>query len=571
MPNQALWGLIVVLSSAFLGGLLSQKIHQPAMFGYLIAGLAVSGWLEKFGLERGTLNLLAEIGLAFLMFTLGLEFSLDKIKKIRKVALGGGLAQIILSTIIIFPILSVFHLPLKAALMMAASFSLSSTAIVVKLLQEKNRLESLPGEIMESWLLIQDLAVLPLMALLPVIFGQTGTEANLFFLLKAVTILLLAWISASKTLPRFFDFISSFKSRELLLILSVCLVLILAVFTASLGFSFALGAFLAGMILSQSSSNMAIFSEIRPLRDVFLAIFFVSLGLSLRPSFIGGHLIIIVLISLVVLSLKFLVTIGILVYFKYHAKTISMVAFGLAQVGEFAFVLAAAAFADHFISEEIYSLIVSVTLLTVVLTPWLFWGEEKIYPLMAKLARHSRFYQRFFAEADRLPIEEVPLENHVVILGFGRVGHWVGNLLEKVKIPYLVVEYDPHLVRRLKLEGKKVVFGDPTDLAVLDFAQVEKAKLVVIAIPDSLTQKMAIVNCKTLNPDVEIICRSHLEDDLLFLKNLGVGQVIQPEFEAALSMGHRILQYFGWKNEEISFKIKEIKIEHLNQSGNVSL
>lgn len=565
MPNQAILGLIVVLCSAFLGGLLSQKLHQPVMFGYLVAGLAVSGLLRNLGLGRETLGLLAEIGLAFLMFTLGLEFSLHKINKIKKVALWGGLAQIIFSAIAVLPVLLIFNLPLKVALVVAISFSLSSTAIVVKLLQEKNQLETLPGEIMECWLLIQDLAVLPLMALLPVVFGGASWEDNLFFLIKAFLVLLIAWISASRTIPRFFDFVSSIKSRELLVILSVCLVLIFAIITASLGFSFALGAFLAGLILSQSFSNFAIFSEIRPLRDVFLAIFFVSLGLSLQPAFIFKHLIAILLISLAVLILKFLVVSIILIYFKYHAKTISKAAFGLAQVGEFAFVLAAAALINRYISEEIYSLVISVTLLTIMITPWLFGLEEKFYFwLKKKFACHSRLYERFFTEADRPLVEELPFENHVVILGFGRVGRWVGSLLEKVKIPYLVVEYDPQIVRRLKLEGKKVVFGDPTDLAVLDFAQVDKARLVVVAIPDSLTQKIAVANCRTLNSEVEIICRSHLEDDLPKLKALGVGQIIQPEFEAALSIGHRILQHFGWKKEEINFKIKEIKIEHLD-------
>ena len=555
----------MVLGGAFVGGFAARELRQPIIFGYLLAGLLISGFTDKLGLSRESLGILAEIGLALLMFSLGLEFSLKKIERLKKVAFGGAVGQIVLTLLIAAWLLEkFFRLPFPAAFVAGSAFSLSSTAIVVKILNEKARLESLPGEIMIGWLLVQDLAVLPLISLLPVLFGGSAVTTNLLTMGKAVAILLLTWLAASKIVPKFADLVSSLKNRELLLLFAVAVVFLFALLSANFGFSFGLGAFLAGLILSQASAHFAVFSEIRPLRDVFLAVFFVSLGLSLEPSFFLNFGPQILSVSLVVLLLKLLLIALILVCFGYHAQTIFSCSFGLAQVGEFAFVLAATALAGGFIGQETYFLIVSVALLTMVLTPWFFLLAEKLYWQANRISqRLPALHQRFFAHLDRrLPLEELPFEKHVVILGYGRVGRWVGAILDKVKLPYLVVEYNPEIVRELKLREKPVVFGDPTGLEVLDLAQVDKAKLVVIALPDPLTQRMVMANCQALNPAALVICRSHLEEDSQELKALGVDQIIQPEFEAALSMGHRILQHFGYKKDDINLRIKEIKKEH---------
>lgn len=567
MPNfNLLYNLLLVMSSAFIGGLVSKKLKQPLIFGYLLAGLVVSGLagILVLGLDRRGLSVLAEIGLALLMFTLGLEFSLKKIEKFKAtVELGAGL-QIILTILIgTFLLKFIFGFTSNTAFIMACSFSLSSTAIVIKVLSEKAGLESLPGEIMLGWLLIQDLAVLPLITLFPILFAASGLSQNLFSLVKALAIVLIAWYGAKKVISGFTDFVASFESRELLLIFVVCLVFIMATITFKLGFSLGLGAFLAGLILSRATSHFAIFSEIRPLRDVFLAVFFVSLGLSLEPSFLILNIGKIFTISLFVLTFKIVLIAIILSFFHHHAKTIIESSFGLSQVGEFSFVLASTALAANFLNRNEYSLVVSATLLTMVCTPWLISFSETLYKKVSLIApRFPNFYKHFFTQEDRLlPFKELPFENHVVILGYGRVGKWVGEALRKAKIPFLVVEYNPQTVRRLKLEENSVIFGDPSDINVLDFAQVDKAKLVILAIPDPLTQKIVIANCQALNPKVKIICRSHSEDNE-DLKAMGIDNIIQPEFEAALSIAHRAFQSFGFDKENVDETIKKIKREH---------
>lgn len=417
---------------------------------------------------------------------------------------------------------------------------------------------------MISWLLVQDLLSLPMSGMLPVFFNSTGWQGAVDSLFNASLILIFTLIFGWKIIPRFTDFVASLKSRELLLIFVVTLVFVFSMISLSLGHSFAIGAFLAGLILSQSSENHAIFSEIRPLRDVFLAIFFVSLGLSLNPNFILVNFGNILLISLLVLALKFVLVSGTLAYFGYHAKLIFKVGLGLSQVGEFSVAFAAAALTKGFLDSFAYSLIVSVTIITMVLTPWLFQLADILYKKSDIFAvRFPFLYRKFFASSDlRLFLGELPFEKHIVILGYGRVGQWVGNILKKANIPYLVVEYNPQIVRELKLEEKKVVFGDPADIDVLDYAQVDKAKMVVLTIPDTLTQKLVVANCRSLNPGIEIICRSHIKEDHEELKSLGVNFIIQPEFEAALSISHRILQSFGFKKDELNKKIKEVKKEY---------
>lgn len=556
---------LLVLLFAFFGGLLAKKLKQPIITGYLVGGLFASFFSRVWGVGGGNLTLLSEIGLALLMFSIGLEFSLKRIEKIRKKVIWGTVLQTLILVFVGTLILKhVFNLDLQLSLLASSAFALSSAAMVTKILQDKNQLESLPGELMIGWVLVQDLLALPLSSLLPLLAGNfLLSSESVSLLFKAAGLLLLAWVT-KKLMPKFSSKIDNLKSRELLLILALIFTLFFALISSFFGFSFVPGAFLAGLILSSTNVNHAIFSEVRPLKDFFLAIFFISLGLSIDPFFIIQNIGVILLIGLIFLLLKVLTITAILSVFGYHAKVILKTSFGLAQVGEFSFAFVMSSFAEKSLNSSGYSLVISVTLFTMILTPLLFSLADKVYSKASvRLVCFPNFYKRFFVGFDKsLPLEEIPFENHVVILGYGRVGKWIGNVLDKEKVPYLVVEYNSEIVRELRLEGKKVVFGDPSDLDTLDFAQVDKARLVVVAIPDPVTQKIAITNCKLLNPKVKLICRSHVEEDLAELKSLGADNIIQPEFEAALSISHRALQGMGFGKEEINEKLREVKSEH---------
>ncbi|MFZ5366275.1 MAG: cation:proton antiporter [Patescibacteria group bacterium] len=568
MPNLTLaFDLLLVLSLAFFGGLLAKKLRQPLILGYVLSGVTIGSLAVSAIKGKAELETLSEIGVALLLFSLGIEFSFARLTKVREVAFWGGLIQIltcIFLGILIFPR---FGFDFYSSLFLASCFSLSSTAVVTKILFEKGELDSLSGEIMVGWLLIQDLAVLPMLLILPKI---AVLESISFWqiplvIIKVGLLLFLVLILGRLIVPKILDRVAETNSREILLLSVVALCLTSAFGTYALGLSFALGAFLAGLIISESSQNHAIFSEIRPLRDIFAIVFFVTLGMMLAPSFLFSHLGQIILLSLVVIGIKLLVVAALVLYLGYHSKTAFLVGVGLVQVGEFSFVLSRVGISQGLITSEIYSYVLSVALLTIILTPFFFNFGPKIYARARKLTsvRFPKIYSLVFAQFDRREVlEELPLEGHVVICGYGRVGSWLGRACQIAEIPFIVIDFNHQVVSELKEKGIPVVYGDPADLDVLDYAQVDKARVIVIAIPDRHTQELVIGNSLTLNPKINIICRSHFEEDQKRLKALGVKNIIMPEFEASLSIIHRILQDFGISKEEVSGKIKRIKLEH---------
>ncbi len=568
MPDLTLvFDLLIILSLAFLGGWIARKLRQPLILGYVLAGVTIGSLAVSAISGRGQLEPLAEIGVALLLFSLGIEFSFARLARVRAVAFWGGVIQIlafIFLGILIFPR---FGFDFYSSLFLASCFSLSSTAIITKILAEKGMLDSLPGEIMLAWSLVQDLTVLPMLLILPkiAVLESLPLWQIPLTLGKIGVFLFLILVVGRKAVPKILDKVAAVNSREILLLAVVALCLLAASGTYALGLSFALGAFLAGILISESSQNHAIFSEIRPLRDIFSIVFFVSLGMMLAPEFLFSHLGQILGLSLVVIILKLLIVMALVLYLGYHSKTAFLVGVGLVQVGEFSFVLARTGISQNLITADLYSYILSVALLTIVLTPFFFNLAPKVYTKVRKTTstRFPKIYSLVFARFDRREAqEELPLENHVVICGYGRVGSWLGRACQISEIPFIVLDFNQKVVSDLKEKGIPVVYGDPADLEVLDFAQVDKAKVIVIAIPDRHTQELVIGNALTLNSKINIICRSHFEEDQARLKALGVQTVIMPEFEASLSMIHRILQAFGEEKEGVAGKIKRIKIEH---------
>jgi CPA2 family monovalent cation:H+ antiporter-2 len=560
------YALFLILLAGFLGGFIAKRLRQSLLLGYILAGIIIGGLAVPVLADKEAVKTLAEIGVVLLMFALGIEFSFTRLKKVKEITVWGGLIQILLTIFLGLLIFPRFGFDFYSSLFMASAFSLSSTAIVTKLLSEKGKLDSLSGEIMVGWLLIQNLAVLPMLAILPKVAVLDTSQLGQIFLsiAEAAGLLFLVILLGRGLIAKALDKVAAIGSRELLLLAIVALCLSAAFGIYWLGLSFALGAFLAGLIVAESSRNHAIFSEIRALRDVLVIVFFVSLGMLITPSFILTNLVLIIALVAIILLIKFFVVLGLVFYLGYHTKTAFLVAVGLIQVGEFSFVLAGAGINQGLIEGQIYNFIIAVALVSIVLTPSLFNLAPKTYSRVRKLVgkKFPRIYHLIFTKFDRrLTTEELSLENHVIICGYGRVGRWLGRALEMAQIPFVVVDYNFNVISDLKEKGIPVVYGDPGDIGVLAAAQAKKAKMVIIDIPDRHTQELVIGNCQTINPKLPIICQTHHEEDQPRLKALGVKTVIQPEFEASLSMIHRILQVYGLDKEEVLEKIKRIKIE----------
>ena len=556
--------LVLLFLVALLGGGVARKLKLPLLTGYILGGFlfgAIFGRFMSFGVELANIG---EIGVAFLLFTLGIEFSFRRLTRVSRVAFWGGTLQILATIILGLLIFPFFGFNFYSSLFLAAVFSLSSTAIVVRILSERGEIDSLHGEIMVGWLLVQDLAVLPMMVILPTLATIDGRpwSAVVFAVGKSLILLWLVLILGKRIVPKILSRIAAVGSRELLLLSVVTLCLAAAFGTSYLGLSFALGALFAGFLVSESSQNHAIFSEVRPLRDVFSVVFFVILGLLLNSTFLFSHWGLILALTAILFFLKFTLVVILILWLGYHTKTAFLVGMGLVQVGEFAFILTQVGITQNLITPDVYSLVLSVTVLSMILTPALFGVAPKIYKGFKDFTNlHlGRLHTVLFTRFDhRIAQEKFPLRNHVVICGHGRVGKSIGEVLELAGIDYVVVDFNQSVISNLASLGKMVVYGDPSEREVLEAAGVDLAKALVIAVPDRYSQEMIIQNSLKANPKIIVLCRSHFEEDREHLLATGAHAVIQPEFEAGLSIARELLTLMGKSPDEISAYFAKVK------------
>jgi CPA2 family monovalent cation:H+ antiporter-2 len=461
--------------------------------------------------------------------------------------------------------------PFLAALIIAIAGSLSSTAVIVKVLSERGELDTIPGEVMTGWSVLQDLAVVPIMILLPSIISAVGSGdisiVNVvgslsFSMLKAALALGLIIFLGKTVVPKALDKVASIGNREIFMLVTVGLVFLSAMTTYVLGLSAALGAFVAGLLISETSENHAIFAEVRPLRDLFVVVFFVSIGMAVPASFLWHSLGVLALLTLVILVVKWLVVMGLMRFMGYHRKTSFLVAVGLVQMSEFGFIIAQQGWSLGALTKDQYTFLVALTFMTILVsTPFMSQGHKLYYGLHGWMDKYlPKFFHTNKESADEK--EVLPFHDHIVLCGYGRVGRYIGRALAMADIPFVVIDYNSATIAFLKEKGIPVVYGDPADKHVLSFARVDLARAVIIAIPDRHTQELVIANAQTLNRHIKIICRTHHEEDQKYLKSLGVDAVIQPEFEAAISIVERLLPSFGVSEADMAGKISRLKIEH---------
>lgn len=561
--------LLLVFVAAITGGVVAKRFKQPLLLGYIAAGVIFGNLLPRF-IDRSFLQLIADSGVALLLFTLGVEFSFHRLRRTLGAVVWAAVAQMLLTIFIFLLVLLVFDISFLAALFLSTAISLSSTAVVVKLLSERGELATLPGEVATAWLVIQDLAVVPLMVLLPTLtrieVGSTGVISivgTVFLgLVKAALLVLIVVLLGRFGIPRLLNRVAALGQREMFLLSTVGLVFLAAVTFYALGLSAGLGAFIAGLLVAETSQNHAIFAEVRPLRDLFVVVFFITLGMVLPAEFLWRQGGLLLSLTTAIIVFKWFLVFGLARFLGYHRKTAFLVAVSLTQMSEFGFILAQEGVHIGALSGETYVFLVALVFATIFAsTPLVTHGHSLYYAFYHTL---GRWWPKIFREA--LPLtptgEQLPMSDHIVICGYGRVGKYIGRALSMANIPYVVIDYNQHTISGLKEKGIPVVYGDPADKDVLDYAQVDLARAMIIAIPDRHTQEMIIANTQSLNRRIRIICRTHHEEDQRHLKALGVHTLVQPEFEASLSIVTRLLTDFGLPGEEIAGKISRLKIEH---------
>lgn len=550
----------LALGTSAVGGYIAHRVKQPALLGYLVTGLLIG----PFGLgllqDIDQIETLAEIGIAFLLFALGVEFSLAELMQMRTIALTGSLLQMGLTTLLVMSMTLLVGWatsPLQG-IFLGLVLSLSSTAVVLKTLTEKVETTTAHGQIMLALLIAQDLALGIILALLPVLDQSTGFWTILGLALLKIALFLGGAIVLGRWLvPRLMQHIAATESNELFLLTVVALCLGVAWVTSQLGLSIAMGAFVAGLMISEVDYSEQALGKILPLRDTFACMFFVSIGMLIDPRLLWSELwIILGLVTLVMVG-KAVIILPIVLRFGYSLKTAIFSSFGLNQIGEFSFVLALVGFEMGMISEQRYSLLLGTTAITLMLTPLWFSFAPKFVTWLERQPTLSQYLKQF-VEPQLFSVPPV-MKDHVIVAGYGRVGQVLVNMLLNQGYSVLVVDNSESATQGLRHREIPFVFGDADNELVLEKTFLENAKALAIALPDPASTRLLLQRAIAKVPELDIIARSHNNEEIDLLTQLGAKEVVQPEFEAALELGSHLLRTLGEQPQVIQSVLEGIR------------
>ena len=543
--------LILLVVSAFFSGLLMQRLGQPLILGYILTGIAFGPYTGGFALTSvHEIELLAEIGVALLLFALGLEFSLKDLKPVRKIALIGTPIQILLTIAMGYGIGQWMGLDAKTSLWLGALVSLSSTMVLLKTLMNQGWLGTLSSKVMVGMLIVQDLAVVPLIVLLPMLNNPAlGWISLEIAILKTVLFLAGMILFGTRLLPRIMRHIANLGSRELFLLAITAIGLGVGYLTYLVGLSFAFGAFVAGMVLSESDYGHQALSDIIPVRDLFGLLFFASVGMLLNPAFLLDHWEQVLILVLIVSLGKGIIFALLARIFKYGNVVPLAVGLGLFQVGEFSFVLAQVGVSTNSISHEVYSLVLTTAIITMFLTPLISGQTARLYAL------HKRWFKHEALDSINFP--KSGFRNHVIIIGGGRVGFRIAQVLKRLNVPLLIIELDQLRVDRAKNADIPVVYGDACHEVVLEAAETSLARLLIITSPEVVIAQTIVQRVRKVNAEIQVIARAPGIEFLEEFKKLNISEVVIPEFEAGLEMARKAL---------VHLHIPAAKIQHYTES-----
>ncbi len=547
--------IAIIVTAGFLGGVLAQRLRQPLILGYIAAGI-VLGPVTGGALisDPHDIELLAEIGVALLLFALGIEFSLKELRPVRKVALLGASIQILLTIGVMAAVGLVLDWPWTNAVWFGASVSLSSTMVILKTLQSQGRLGTLSSRVMIGMLLVQDLAVVPLLILLPKLTDLRAGLPDLgWALVRSALFLALMILVGTRVIPWLMRQVSRWNSRELFLLTVTGLGLGIGLATYKVGLSFAFGAFVAGIVLSESEYAHQALSDIIPLRDIFSLLFFASVGMLLEPDFVQENLLLVLGLAAGVSVAKGLICSGVGWAFGY--RNVVPLALGLTmfQAGEFAFVIGRVGVATQSISTDLYSIIMAVTLVTMFLTPFVSRATAPIYGFIRR--------RRQVEPTLTINIAHDELQDHVVVAGAGHMGRTVAGVLKRLGLPFVVIELDQHRLETCREEGLAVIYGDASHQVVLEAAGLSRACVLLITTPSPMVTLATVHHARQMRPDLHIVARAETNELLESLHKLGVHEVVLPQMEAGLEVTRQALLHLQVPDQQIERFADEVRRE----------
>ncbi|SMC97423.1 Kef-type potassium/proton antiporter, CPA2 family [Desulfocicer vacuolatum DSM 3385] len=526
--------IIIIVIVALIGALAAQKIKQPLILGYIFAGIVVGPYTTGIIGDIHEIELLAEIGVALLLFALGLEFSLNELKPVRNIALFGTPVQIVLTMVFGFCIGRYLDLSTPHALWLGALISLSSTMVTLKTLMSRGLVGTLSSRVMIGMLIVQDLAVIPMMIILPQLSNpESGLTLLGVAIVKSIVFLVVMFYLGRKILPWLLVHVANWNSRELFILSITAIGLGVGYATYLFGLSFAFGAFVAGMVLSDSDYGHQALSEIVPLRDIFGLLFFTSVGMLLDPAYLFENWVQIVSLVIIIGIFKGTLFSVIAKLFRYINIVPIAVGLGLFQVGEFTFVLARLGLETKGIDQDLYSLVLALSVLSMMLTPFASAMAAPLY----------KFKKRLF-QYEPLQTENIPdsgLKDHVVIVGGGRVGQHIAQILSQLHLPFVIIEFNHQRMLECKAANHPVIYGDMTQATVIEAAQLHAARLLLITTASVVISQSIVEQTLHARAGLHIIVRATGPDHARALYEKGVYMAVLPEMEAGLEIARQSL------------------------------
>jgi CPA2 family monovalent cation:H+ antiporter-2 len=548
---------------------LAKRIGLPTIVGYMLAGIAIGPFTPGFVGDVKTISQLAELGVIFLMFGVGLHFSFADLWKVRDIAIPGAVGQMTISTLLGFGLSQLWGWPKSAGLVLGLAISIASTVVLLRGLMDNGLLNTPHGQAAVGWLVLEDLATVLILVLMPAMASEAGGVdwRNLgLTLLKAAAFVAILLFVGNKLIPWILVRIARTGSRELFILAVLAISLGTALGAAEIfGVSLALGAFVAGVVVSESPLSHQVSADLFPFREAFSVLFFVSIGMLVNLGYLASNIGSVLALSAVIVIGKYVITILMGCIIRRPARTILVVAAGLSQIGEFSFILGQAGLSMRLLDQDQYSLILAGALLSITVNPLMF---RSIGPTEKWIKGLPALWKRLDRHGPARITSQESISGHVVVVGFGRVGQHIVNVLGQLGVARLVIDADGRRIEDLNSQGVPTLFGDATSREVLDHAGLERARVLVVTIPEEAAAELIVAAARELAPDLPIIVRAETDFGLKRMASLRAQQVIHPELEGGLQIVRRTLLQLGFPLREVQKYADAVRSDYYDVSIN---
>lgn len=561
--------IVIILGASVLIILVFQKIKLPPIIGLLVTGVVVGPQGLSLIKAKHEVELLSEIGVIFLLFVIGIEFSLKNLASIKKEVLIGGSVQVGITILVTALVSHFIGLSWEQAVFLGFLFSLSSTAIVLNLLQANGEITAPHGLLSVAILIFQDIIVVPMMLLVPILAGESENMSStlVWLLIKVAGVVLLIIVLTNYVVPYILKQVVQTRSRELFILTTVVICFATAWLTSSIGLSLALGAFFAGMIISESDYSHQATANIIPFHQIFISFFFVSIGMLLDVQFVFDNILYVILLTLSVTITKSIIVGFAVIMLRYPLRTVILTALSIFQVGEFAFLLANTSMQYELLPDNVYQYFLATSIVSMGMTPLLFKFAHQLTDLLVKVPGAKRLEPQTIAPDTRISLAE-ELNDHLVIIGYGINGKNLARAARNADIPYRIVELNAKTVKSAKAEGEQIYFGDATEESILKHLFVHKARVVVIAISDPKATKKIVSQIRGLSKTVYVIVRTRFVKEIQENLQAGADEVIPEEFETSIEIFSKVLSKYLIPAQEIQSFIDLIRSQNYEMFRN---